>query len=161
MIYGNKIGGSSEQTYLIEDGGVAVLAILADEADVMEPNACCEDVKAGKVFVGANGLQVGTNDLPSCRVISGAHEVAPGVDFVLRIEKAEQWNYTTLHGIITYKNTPYKVEMLIMDNAVYNSNGDKISDITKDRSTHTIRFNIKNETAEPQLLHFFVCKEEM
>lgn len=163
MIYGNKIGGGSVQdkTFLIENGDIEVWAVVVDDENMPDPTACCHNVMAGQVFVGAEGLQVGTNDSPCCRVTSGVHEVAPGVEFILRIEKCEQWNYTTLHGIITQKSTPYKVEKLIMDCAVYDLDGDKVADITKDSGTCSIRFNIKNETAEPQLLHFFVCKEEM
>lgn len=162
MIYGNKIGGNSieDKTYLIANNDVEVWGVIVDDATMPNLTACCEDVMAGQLFVGAEGLQVGINDSPCCRVTNGVHEVMPGVEFLLCIEKCSQWDYTTLHGIITQKNTPHKVERLIMDNAVYDINGEKLSDITKDPGTCSIRFNIKNNTAEPQLLHFFICKEE-
>ena len=162
MIYGNKIGGNSadDKTYLIENNGIEVWGVVVDDADMPEPTARCEDVIAGRVFIGADGLQVGTNDCPCCRVTKGIHEVAPGVEFVLCLKKYSQWDYTALQGVITQKNTPYKVENLIIGESVYDKNGEKISDVTKDPTTCSIRFNIKNETVEPQLLHFFICKEE-
>lgn len=162
MIYGNKIGGNSteDRTYVIDSNGIEVWGVIVDDDDLPDLTACCENVTVGQVFIGANGLQVGENDFPPCRVTSGVHEVLPGVEFLLCIEKCAQWDYTTLHGIITQKKTPYKVEKLIMDGAVYDINGNKISDITKDPNTCSVRFNIKNDTAETQLLHFFMCREE-
>lgn len=162
MIYGNKIGGSSSEnkTFLIDSNGIEVWGVIVDDPNIPEPTACCHDVMAGQVFVGPDGLQVGSNDSPCCRVTDGVHEVAPGVEFLLCIEKCSQWDYSTLHGIIVQKSTPHKVEMLIMNNSVYDLSGNKISDITKNSSTCSIRFNIKNETAEPQLLYYFICKEE-
>ena len=162
MIYGNKIGGNpvDEKVYVVETNGVDAIGVVVEDAEIPELTACCKDVLVGQWFVGKNGLEQGTNDSPCCRVTSGVHEVLPGVEFMLCIDKCEQWNYTTLHGIITNKSTPYKVEKLIMDCAVYNDEGKKIADITKDPNTCSIRFNIKNETAETQLLHFFISKEE-
>ena len=163
MIYGNKIGDSSryEKTYIVDDNGVRALAVVADSPIDYGLSACCQDVKAGQLFVGANGLEKGTNDAPCCRVTNGVHEVYPGVDFTLYIPKADQWDYSTMHGVITNKDTPYKVEMLIVNDKIYDSDGKVIAEVTKDSESKTIRFNIKNETAEVQLLHFFVCKEEM
>lgn len=162
MIYGNKIGGNSaeDKTYLIDNNGVEVWGVIVDDADMPDLTARCENVTAGQVFIGADGLQVGVNDFPPCRVTSGIHEVQPGVEFLLRIEKYSQWDYTILYGVITNKSTPYKVENLIIDGAVYDINGDKLSDITKDPLTCSIRFNIKNNASEAQLLHFFICREE-
>ena len=162
MIYGNIIGGNSveDKTFLIESNGVEVWGVIVDDADIPELTACCEKVTEGVTFLGANGLEVGTNDSPCCRVTRGIHEVASGVEFLLRLEKCSQWDYSALHGIITQKSTPNKIEMLVMDGAVYDLNGEKVSDITKDSTCCTIRFNMKNNTAEPQLLQFFICKEE-
>lgn len=161
MIYGNKIGGGSadDKIYVIESGEVEVLGVVVDD-DAPELTATSKDVLIGQWFVGKNGLEQGTNDSPCCRVTSGIHEVLPGVEFVLRIEKNRQWDYTTLNGVITNKSTPYKVENFITERAVYDSDGNKIADITKDPNNCCVRFNIKNETAETQLLHFFICKEE-
>lgn len=162
MIYGNKIGGNSveDKYFVIEMDGIESFAVVDTDDEIPDLTATCKDVKAGQWFVGANGLEQGTNDWPSCRVTSGVHEVYPGVEFMLCIDKYEQWNYTTLHGIITDKKTPYKVEKLIMDYAVYDLEGKKISDITKDPNTCTIRLNLKNETSEIKLLQFFISKEE-
>lgn len=161
-IYGNKVGGSSvaDKNYLIESNGLEFWGVIVDDENIPDPTACCQDVMAGQWFLGANGLEQGTNDSPCCRVTSGVHEVAPGIEFVLRIEKCEQWDYSLFHGVITQKSSPNKIEKLIKDDVVYDLNGEKISDITKDHANCAIRFNIKNNSAEPQLLHFFICKEE-
>lgn len=163
MIYGNKIGGSSayDKTYIVDDNGVQALAVVVDEEADYELSATAKDVKVGKVFIGANGLDVGTNDAPCCRFTNGVHEVYPGVEFMLCFKEANQWDYSTVHAVITNKNTPFKVERLIVHDNVYDSNGTEIAEVTKDSVNNCIRFNIKNETTEVQLLHFFVCKEEM
>jgi hypothetical protein len=80
---------------------------------------------------------------------------------MLCFKDADQWDYSTVHAVITNKSTPFKVERLIVHDKVYDSNGTEIAEVTKDSVTKCILFNIKNETTEIQLLHFFVCKEEM
>lgn len=162
-IYGNKIGGNSayDKTYIVDDNGIQALAVVVDDTANYELSALSKDVRAGKVFIGANGLDVGTNDTPCCRVTNGVHEVYPGVEFMLCFKEADQWDYSTVHAVITNKSTPFKVENLIVHNKVYDPGGKEIAEVTKDAANNCIRFNIKNETAEVQLLHFFVCKEEM
>lgn len=162
MIFGNKIGGNSvgNKTFVIDINGDEVWGVMVDDPNIPEPTACCEDVMIGQVFVGPDGLQEGKNDSPCCRVTDGVHEIGSGVEVLLRISKCEQWDFNTLHGVIVQKSTPHKVEKLIMNSIVYDSEGNEISRVTKDSSTCSIRFNIKNETTEPQLLYFFICKEE-
>ena len=158
MICGNKVGGTREcKTYVIQGNGVELLGVVVDELE--EFDACCHDVRAGKKFVSDTGVGIGANDSPCCSVSSGVHEVYPGVEFVLTIPERDQWDYTTLQGMMAPKNSPYKIDKVVMDDAVYNTDGKKLADITKDAANKTIRFNITNNTTEIYLFYFFVCKE--
>ena len=159
MICGNKIGGSREcKTYVLQGNGIELLGVVVDELEVFD--ACCEDVMSGKKFACDSGVNVGTNDSPCCCATNGVHEVYPGVEFLLTIPERDQWDYTSIQGMIAPKSAPYRINKVVMENAVYDTDGNKLADITKDAASKTIRFNITNNTSEVYLLYFFVCKEE-
>ena len=162
MIYGNKVGGgSSEKVYIItnKDETIKLDAVVIDSDDLIEFDAKCRDVVAGKNFVGEGGAEIGTNDIPWCRYVSGTHEIYPGVDVVLTLEENDMWNYSYLQGYISTNKNYYDVLMLIMDDAVY-IDGEKVADVTKDAANKTIKFNITNNSSEVYLLHYFIFKEE-
>ena len=157
MIYGNKVGGiTPEKTYIITHGNVELDAVVVDEITTFD--AKCEDVTAGKTVVSDSGVVIGTNDFPRCRNLTGVHEIHPNVNVVLFLDEYDMWDYSCLQGYISTKKEPYKVLMLVMDNAVY-QNGIKISDISKDKINKTIRFNITNNSEDIYLLHYFICKD--
>lgn len=163
MIYGNRVGGTTpEKTYIItnEKGDVELKAVVVDEITAFD--AKCEDVTAGKTVVSDSGVIVGTNDYPRCRDLSGVHEVYSNVDVVLLLDRPEDydmWDYSYLQGYISTKDNPYKVLMLIADDAIY-QDGVKIANVEKDEINKTIRFNITNNSDDIYLLYYFICKEE-
>lgn len=177
MIYGNKIGGSRDtKTYIIsfvdenQNEIINTTGVVVDKEEVF--NACCEHVMAGYKFASDEGIMTGTNDSPCCRITNGIHEVMPGVEFLLKLEERDQWDYTTFAAMMWPKldaeNPTPRVNMVAIDNAVYDTSGNKIADVVKDIATKTIRFNMVengermiNKTATPYLLYFSVCKEEL
>jgi len=160
MICGNKIGGTREcKTYVIQgSGGAEVYGIVVDELEMFD--ALPEDVALGKKFASDSGANIGTDDSPSCSVTHGIHEVYPMVDFLLTIPERDQWDYSNLQCMIASKSTPFKIEKVVIDDTVYDTNGNVLATVTKDAAAKTIRLNITNNTAEIYLLYFFICKEE-
>lgn len=159
MICGNKIGGTREcKTYVLQGNGVELLGVVVDELEMFD--ACCEDVAVGKKFVGDSGVNIGTNDSPLCCVSHGIHEVYPMVEFLLTIPERDQWDYSSLQCMIAPKSNPYNIEKIVIEDTVYDTDGNVLATVTKDIANKTIRLNITNNTAEIYLLYFFLCKEE-
>lgn len=175
MIYGNKIGGSRDtKTYIIsmvdEDQNEIFEAtgVVVDKEEVFD--ASCTDVMVGRKFASDEGVMTGTNDSPCCRITTGIHEVAPGVEFLLKMEERDQWDYTTFTAMMWPKidetNLTPKVDKIVVDDAVYDPDGTKIADVVKDAATKTIRFEtgsgrLFNNTQFSYLLYFCVSKEEL
>lgn len=159
MICGNKIGGiHDDKTYIVQFGETELIGVVVDELEMFD--ACCSDVKAGKKFVCDSGVSIGINDSPCCAVIKGVHEVYPGVEFLLKLEDHDLWNYTDLQCMIAPKSSPYAIDKIVVNNEVRDTSGNKLADITKDIGNKAIRLNITNNTTDIYLLYFFVCKGE-
>jgi len=175
MIYGNKIGGSRDtKTYIIsvvdEDQNEIMQAtgVVVDKEEVFDASSV--DVMYGRKFASEEGVMVGVNDSPCCRIVNGIHEVVPGVEFLLKMEERDQWDYTTFTAMMWPKldedNPTPRVDKVVVDDAVYDPDGNKVADVVKDPSTKTIRFllsngdRLMNNTQFPYLLYFCVCKEE-
>lgn len=177
MIYGNKIGGSRDtKTYIIsivdenDNELVEATGVVVDKEEIFD--ASCADVMAGRKFASDEGVLTGTNDSPCCRITTGIHEIAPGVEILLKAEERDQWDYTTFNAMmwpkLDAKNPTPRVDKVAVDNAVYANDGTKIADIVKDPATKSIRFYVSangdrliNNTEVPYLLYFCICKEEL
>ena len=176
MIYGNKIGGSRDtKTYIIsmvdENNNEIFEAtgIVVDKEEVFD--ACSADVMAGRKFASDEGVMVGANDSPCCRITNGIHEVAPGVEFLLKMEERDQWDYTTFHAMMWPKldadNPTPRVDKVAVDDVVYDQTGKQIATVEKDAATKTVRFVLENgnrlvnNTEYSYLVYFSVCKEDL
>ena len=176
MIYGNKIGGSRDtKTYIIsivdEDQNEIFegTGVVVDKEELFD--ACCADVMNGRKFASEEGVMVGTNDSPCCRITNGIHEVPPGVEFILKMENKDQWNYTTFHAMMWPKldadNPTPRVDKVSVDNIVYDDDGNQIATVIKDAASKSIRFvtdngdKLINNTEFSYLVYYSVCKEEL
>lgn len=176
MIYGNKIGGSRDtKTYIIsmvdENNNEVFEAtgVVVDKEEIFD--ASCEDVAVGRKFASEEGVMVGTNDFPRCRIVNGIHEVLPGVEFILKMENRNLWDYTTFHAIMWPKidadNPTPKADKISVYDAVYDSNGVKIANVIKDAANMAVRFvldngdNLINNTEFSYLVYFSVCKDDL
>lgn len=176
MIYGNKVGGSRDtKTYIISivdeynNEVLEATGVVVDKEELFD--ASCADVIAGRKFASEEGVMTGTNDSPCCRITNGIHEVPPGVEFVLKMEDRNQWDYTTFHAMMWPKldaeNPTPRVDKVSVDDVVYDNNGKKIASVVKDAATQTVRFvldngdKLVNNTEFSYLVYFSVCKEEI
>lgn len=167
MILGNKVGGSRDvKTYKVvvkdEQGNELGIFDCGCVDEYTEFNATCEDVAAGKVFACDEGVCVGTNDYTRCRVTHGEHEVYPGVEFMVTLENNHQWDYTYFTATI-YKKTDGRksIDMVVVDDAVYDMKGNLVSNITKDAGNMTVRLNCINTSANDiYILSYFTYREE-
>lgn len=165
MILGNKVGGSRDvKTYKVEvvgdDGSVVSSFDCACVDEYTQFDARCEDVAAGKTFICDEGVCVGSNDYTCCRVTHGEHEVYPGVEFMITLENNNQWDYTYLTAMIYPKGDKKVVDKLVFDNAVYDTAGNKLSNIVKDAASQTVRFNLFNMTDKIYILSYFTYRED-
>lgn len=166
MILGNKVGGSRDvKTYkvVLTDGEVELGTFdCACVDEYTEFDACPEDVAAGKVFACDDGVCVGTNDYTCCRVTHGEHEVYPGVEFMITLENYNQWDYTYFTGMLYPKRSDGKkvVDKLIRDDGVYDLDGNKVADVTKDAAEMTVRLNMINMTGDIYILSYFTYRED-
>lgn len=159
MIYGNKIGGERDaKTYIIEGNGVELIGVVVDEFTMFD--ASSYDVRTGKVFACNEGVMVGSNDAPSFRFTNGISEIAPGDKFLFKVVPHDHLNYTILTCMIAPVSNPYKIDRVVIEGNVFNSEGVKIAEAVVDEVNKVVDLNIVNNTAEPYLLYFFIGTEE-
>lgn len=160
MIYGNKVGGArAEKTYIIEIGGAELIGVVVDQKEIFDARP--KDVMAGKKFGCESGVCIGTSDASHCYVTKGMQEISPGADFVLTLPEKDQWDYSELQCMMAPKNSPYAIDKVVLNNAVYDTSGTKIAEVTKDGEKDRVCLNIINSTNNTYLLYFFIYKEEI
>ena len=143
--------------------------VVVDEEEVF--NASCADVMNGKKFASEEGVMIGTNDSPCCRITNGIHEVPPGVSFIFKLEHKNLWDYTTFHAMMWPKldedNPTPRVDKVAVDDMVYDGDGNQIAKVIKDPVAQSIKFVLDNgealvnNTIYSYLVYYSVCKEEI
>lgn len=164
MIYGNATGGFGmpKMIEIVDDNGNTLVGAVTDSEVVFD--ATRDDVKAGKTFASADGVQEGI-DTRTYRTTHATQLVLPGEDFSIPLEDNEKYNYTKFQAMIAEFNTTISdsisVEKVSLNDSVYNVNSTtKLSDITKNATSKSIDLNITNNTDNTYIVHYNTYKEE-
>lgn len=162
--YGNATGGFGMPKILeiVDDNGNTIIGTVTDSEVIFD--ATRDDVKVGKIFASADGVQEGI-DTRTYRTIHGTQIVPAGGNFSIKLSDYELYNYTKFQAMIATFNTTQlnstSVMKVSLNDAVYDVNSNvKISDVTKNSSTKSIDLNIVNNSGNSCVIHYAVYKEE-
>ena len=150
---GDYDGDDPNMSYVLygEDGSEMIGVVVGEETMF---TATAEDIRLDKTAGTAAGLTVGTTLIPDYNATSGIIEIAPGDEFVIPFG-TDQYDYLVLQAIITLKDS-VSANKVVIDNAVYHSGSSvKVSDVTKDVTTKSIKFNFYNETNDTYWIRYF------
>ena len=166
-IYGEVAGGFGQPKTIIltdETGNELGVGVVTDSVKVFD--ATPNDVRINKNFVSDEGALTGENTI-TYRTEQGYWLIMPGEDFVLPLNRYNQYNYTELQCMFALFNTSFEdstaVDKVVLQNGVFAVNStEKISSVTKDDVTKSINFNISNTSENIYLIYYFTyCQEEM
>lgn len=162
--YGNATGGFGMPKILeiVDNNGNTIIGTVTDSEITLD--ATRDDVKVGKIFASADGVQEGI-DTRTYRTTHASKTILPGEQFSIPLEDYEQYNYTKFQAMIAEFNTTQynsvSVVKISLNDAVYDVNSTiKISDVTKNSSTKSIDLNITNNTNNTYVIHYSTYKEE-
>ena len=163
-LYGNPCGGFGmpKMLEIVDDNGNTIIGTVTDSEVIFD--ATRDDVKVGKIFASADGVQEGI-DTRTYRTTHASKTILPGEQFSIPLEDYEKYNYTKFQAMIAEFNTTQydsvSVVKISLNDAVYDVNSTiKISDVTKNSSTKSIDLNITNNTNNTYVIHYSTYKEE-
>lgn len=163
-LYGNPCGGFGmpKMLEIVDDNGNTIIGTVTDSEVIFD--ATRDDVKVGKIFASADGVQEGI-DTRTYRATHASKTILPGEQFSIPLEDYEKYNYTKFQAMIAeFDTTQYdsvSVVKISLNDAVYDVNSTiKISDVTKNSSTKSIDLNITNNTNNTYVIHYSTYKEE-
>ncbi len=163
-LYGNPCGGFGmpKMLEIVDDNGNTIIGTVTDSEVIFD--ATRDDVKVGKIFASADGVQEGI-DTRTYRTTHASKTILPGEQFSIPLDDYEKYNYTKFQAMIAEFNTTQydsvSVVKISLNDAVYDVNSTiKISDVTKNSSTKSIDLNITNNTNNTYVIHYSTYKEE-
>lgn len=163
-LYGNACGGFGmpKMLEIVDDNGNTIIGTVTDSEVIFD--ATRDDVKVGKIFASADGVQEGI-DTRTYRTTHASKTILPGEQFSIPLDDYEKYNYTKFQAMIAEFNTTQydsvSVVKISLNDAVYDVNSTiKISDVTKNSSTKSIDLNITNNTNNTYVIHYSTYKEE-
>lgn len=163
-LYGNIAGGFGmpKMIEITDDNGNTLIGTVTDSEVVFD--ATRDDVKIGKIFASADGVQEGI-DTRTYRTTHAWSLVLPGEDFSILLEEYDEYDYTKFQAMIAEFNTTSldstSVSKISINDSVYNVNSTtKLSDVTKNTSSKSIDLNITNNTNNTYIIHYSTYKKE-
>ena len=127
--------------------------------------ATANDIRKGVTAITAEGLTVGTKEIPNYRAQEGFVTVKSGspLDIALFSDMCE---YTTLQAIICEYNTSIDNSMaakkVVINNNAYNVNSaEAISNVTIDLSVQTIKLGLINDDEKRAVIRYMIIKEDI
>lgn len=162
MIYGNMVGGSGSgfgKTFLIEDEtGNQFTGVVVDELTIF--TATDNDVRAGSVYAGNNGVSTGTKDIPSYHTEYGSKIVPAGKNVVIDTQECK---YDNLLVVITNYDTNIANSTLttyvVINGGVYACGSvEKVSDISVDEANEEI--NLGLIVSKKSVVRYVITREE-
>lgn len=166
-ISGNLVGSYSSlgKTFiLVDEEGNEITGVCVDNPVVF--TAGDNDVREGMVYAGDYGVRTGTKDIPIYRTHAGIYMIMPGEDFSIKLPNYEQYDYTVFQCMITLMDSTnvynsVNTSMVVLNDGVYEvSSTNKLADISKNIATQCIDFNIRNDSDDCYIVHYFTYREE-
>ena len=165
MIYGNPVGGAiSPKTFELQynDTSTPIIATVVGQETIFD--ATENDVRKGKVFASNAGMKTGQKDIPAYETRSSSWLIRPNEDFVIPFSDKDRYDYTKIQCIIVefnenYDNTVIARYFTIDDGLFSTETFNKVSTLTKDSVTKSIKFNITNNDDKTYEIMYFTYKE--
>lgn len=166
MISGNMVGSYSQigKTFiLVDENGTELTGVCVDNLQVFD--ATTADVKIGKTFASDEGVLVGI-DTKTYRTEQGCIIIPAGKEFTIPFYEYSLYDYTKLQCIIApYNISPYSsvaADKVVIGDSVYAvCSTEKLSDVTKDEGSQSIKLNIVNDSELKYVIHYFAYREEV
>lgn len=163
-LYGNPCGGFGmpKMLEIVDDNGNTIIGTVTDSEVIFD--ATRDDVKVGKIFASADGVQEGI-DTRTYRTTHAVQLILPGCSFSIPLSEYDKYDYTKFQAMIAEYNTSklnsVSINKISLNDAVYNVNSNtKLSDVTKNASSKSIDLNITNDTDNTYIIHYNTYKEE-
>ena len=163
-ISGNMVGGAlPAKTFIIEDeNGNEFVGVVTDIVQVF--TATDDDVRAGVVYAGDNGVSIGSKEIPTYHTYEGYKVVVPGNLFELKLNADNAYDYTKLQCIICpfnlSINESVSAEKVVIDNSVYNVNSVvEVSVVEKNLINNSISFGFINDTDKTYIIRYFTYRK--
>lgn len=163
-ISGNMVGGAlPAKTFIIEDeNGNEFVGVVTDTVQVF--TATDDDVRAGVVYAGDNGVSIGSKEIPTYHTCEGYKIITAGSGFVLNWRNSNTYDYTKLQCIIcpfnSSINNSVAAEKVVIEDNVYEVNSsESISTVIKDSQNYAIDIGIVNSTSTLYIIRYFTYRE--
>lgn len=162
VIMGNMVGQYSQMgktLVLVDDDGNEITGVIVGQETVFTAGA--GDIRLGLVAGTEDGVTEGTREIFQYRTEKGLKVIDPGATFVIHMPENNKHQYTELQCMIAPFSDRYAITQVVLDNGVYLTSGEKVSDVTSNDQDKTIDLNIINSTEDIFLIHYFMYKEEL
>lgn len=163
MIYGNTVGGSIPQTYiLVDEAGNEITAALVSTETVFDagPN----DIRLGKTALTDMGAIVGEKEIPAYHTSEGFKVITNGKALKINLPQ-NRCEYTKLLAMVCTLNTnvsnSVSTYMVSIGDKIYEVNSTtELSVITVDLDNSAIDFGLSNDSGKTCIIRFMTYKEE-
>ena len=151
-------------TYILvdEDGNEFPAVLVGDEVVF---TATANDIREGTVAATADGVTVGTKEIPAYHTTEGVELVPGGKSFAIKIAEDNRYDYTKLQAILcpvngTIAESVAADKVCINDNVYLVGTSESLAKISLDHADKSINLGITNDTGKPFVIRYFTYKEE-
>lgn len=151
--------------YLQTDNGDIAYATTQVEMERNPLTATAkQDVRLGKTAVTSEGVVTGEKNFPSYETTASKVVIYPEMEFKVRLEDKDTYDFTRLQAIFcAFNTTPddsVNAEKVCIDDTVYAVGSTvTLATVNKDAETKTINFGITNTGDTPVVVRYFTYKE--
>lgn len=144
---------------LVDKDGNEYPAIYVDSDVVF--TATENDIRKGYTAVTAEGVTVGTKEIPAYYVEEGFRVITPGSQFSILTSECD---YKKLQAIVCPFDSSLAnsvcSEKVVMNDSVYPvASTEVVSTVTKDPSGTRLNLNFNNDAEKPYLIRYFMFRE--
>lgn len=147
---------------LVDKDGNEYPAVYVDSNIVF--TATEDDIRKGRTAVTAEGVVVGTKEIPNYRAEEGCNTIKPNKPMTIPLF-SDMCNYTTLQCIICELNeTPdnsVSANKVVIKDKVYNvRSSDPLATITVDSVMQSIDLGFINDQPRSMVIRYMIIKED-
>lgn len=147
---------------LVDKDGNEYPATFLESAPVF--TATANDIRKGVTAITAEGLTVGTKEIPTYRAVEGYSVIKSGNSMNISLF-SDMCEYTTLQAIVCGYNTNFRdsvsAEKVVIDNNVYEVGSTvSLASVTVDAGSQTIKLGITNDNASNSIIRYMIIKED-
>lgn len=159
----NPFVGEPQTYMLLMEDGQEIPAVLVEEETVF--TATANDIRKGAVAATAEGVTVGTKDIPAYYTTEGVQLIPAGSKFRITTLSDPDYDYTKLQALACLYNTNMNnsvatVAVGVNDKVYPVESTTAAAEITKDHENKAIDFGVTNTYGTPCIIRYFTYREE-